>query len=309
MSEVEERRIKSQKRLLNAKLIQQRQFMQRFEAETCAPNIYEAELRGILLDGYLKEYNQLTMELSIVLADGPVLEEAEADCVRFEEEIANLKRRLLARINKHPIVQPNPHPMFQFPPQDINPIRKKCQALEKVQQTRHGQAKPQTQMKLNGISENPVTISSMDSADIIASRTSPFQTQMNFLIIPRIARIPDKKLKCQPIQIPSSINLADPQFATPNQIDLIIGSEVFLDILKNEKKSLTENKPSRDCFLIGRPLNTRSQHEVQGIVHCFLKRRFRAAKMFKIIWILKLNQVPPPCNQHKLVYTPINQSK
>ncbi len=122
MSE-EERRIRSQKRVLNAKLVQQRQFMDRFETLACAQNIYEAESRGIYLDGYLKEHNKLTMDLSLVLEDGTTLQEAEAEDVKFEDEIVKLKGRFLAIINKHRIVQANPQennhsaPIFQLPPQ------------------------------------------------------------------------------------------------------------------------------------------------------------------------------------------------
>lgn len=113
---------------------------------------------------------------------------------------------------------------------ESNLMTERFSQLLKLKKNRH-------HIKLNGIGQEPITITSMVESTI-KSRNSNYKIQAQFLVVPHIARIPDRKLSFPVIKLPENGQLADPQFATPEKVDLIIGAEIFLDVLKNEKKTV-----------------------------------------------------------------------
>ncbi|GFV75020.1 integrase catalytic domain-containing protein [Trichonephila clavipes] len=89
---------------------------------------------------------------------------------------------------------------------------------------------------------NGITQASKYSANIeISNRDYTFARNVQFLLLPKITdAIPVSKLNISDLNIPASIELADSNFHMPGQIDILIGSELFFEILNPEQHYLQE---------------------------------------------------------------------
>lgn len=72
--------------------------------------------------------------------------------------------------------------------------------------------------------------------------------------------IPIQSINIQQFKLPKHIHLADPTFDQPAPVDIIIGADIFWDILGSEQRSLGPNNPklrsSKLGWLIGGPIST-----------------------------------------------------
>ncbi|GFX11647.1 DUF1758 domain-containing protein [Trichonephila clavipes] len=89
---------------------------------------------------------------------------------------------------------------------------------------------------------NGITQSSKYSANIeVSNRDYTFARNVQFSLLPKIIdAIPVSKLNVLDLNIPASIELADSNFHMPGQIDILIGSELFFEILNPEQHYLQE---------------------------------------------------------------------
>ncbi|GFU93619.1 integrase catalytic domain-containing protein [Trichonephila clavipes] len=89
---------------------------------------------------------------------------------------------------------------------------------------------------------NGITQSSKYSANIeVSNRDYTFARNVQFSLLPKITdAIPVSKLNVSDLNIPASIELADSNFHMPGQIDILIGSELFFEILNPEQYYLQE---------------------------------------------------------------------
>ncbi|GFX90657.1 integrase catalytic domain-containing protein [Trichonephila clavipes] len=89
---------------------------------------------------------------------------------------------------------------------------------------------------------NGITQASKYSANIeISNRDYTFARNVQFSLLPKITdAIPVSKLNISDLNIPASIELADSNFHMPGQIDILIGSELFFEILNPEQHYLQE---------------------------------------------------------------------
>ncbi|XP_058128334.1 uncharacterized protein LOC131291478 [Anopheles ziemanni] len=78
----------------------------------------------------------------------------------------------------------------------------------------------------------------------IQSRVNSYQTSLECLVTPKITgTIPSCNININNWDIPEGITLADPTFYTPDKVDLLIGAELFFDILKPIQLDLADNLP------------------------------------------------------------------
>ncbi|GFW26900.1 integrase catalytic domain-containing protein [Trichonephila clavipes] len=84
---------------------------------------------------------------------------------------------------------------------------------------------------------NGITQSSKYSATIeVSNRDYTFARNVQFSLLPKITdTIPVSKLNISDLNIPASIELADSNFHMPGQIYILIGSELFFEILNPEQ--------------------------------------------------------------------------
>ncbi|XP_058456473.1 uncharacterized protein LOC131433883 [Malaya genurostris] len=77
----------------------------------------------------------------------------------------------------------------------------------------------------------------------VSSRDGKYNTMLDFLVTPAITELPTGKFETQLWPLPPAIELADPTFNVPADIDMIIGAEVFYDVLKKGRMKLGVNLP------------------------------------------------------------------
>ncbi|XP_055589191.1 uncharacterized protein LOC129741476 [Uranotaenia lowii] len=67
----------------------------------------------------------------------------------------------------------------------------------------------------------------------LQSRVSNFSTTLEFIVLPKVTtNLPTSCFDVSDWKIPSDINLADPAFFATNPVELILGAEIFFELLK-----------------------------------------------------------------------------
>lgn len=94
----------------------------------------------------------------------------------------------------------------------------------------------------------------------IKSLCDSFSTYLSCFILPSITdNVPGCQIDVKNLNIPSDICLADPQFYSPSAVDLIIGADVFWDILGSQNIKLGDGKPilyeTRLGWIVSGPVN------------------------------------------------------
>ncbi|CAH0723440.1 unnamed protein product, partial [Brenthis ino] len=87
-----------------------------------------------------------------------------------------------------------------------------------------------------------------------------FKTKLNCLVLHRLTgNLPKAPINIQQLNIPSHLHLADPDFNQPAPIDILIGADLFWQLMKNDRISLGANNPilqySSFGWLIGGPIS------------------------------------------------------
>lgn len=126
---------------------------------------------------------------------------------------------------------------------------------------------PETHI-ISGINNVHVPIS--DSCDVtISSTTSPFNKKLNCLIIPQITgQLPNFPVNITQLNLPN-VAFADPHFYRPADIDMLLGADIFFDILSPEKMSLGPNMPILQSTQLGWVLaGSLGTNLNKGPVHC-----------------------------------------
>lgn len=86
----------------------------------------------------------------------------------------------------------------------------------------------------------------------ICSRLNTFKTKLHCLVIPKITgTIPTKNIDIKKFNLPNNLSLADPSFYIPSEIDLLIGSALFWQILDSGSMQLGNNSPLLHNTLFG----------------------------------------------------------
>lgn len=86
---------------------------------------------------------------------------------------------------------------------------------------------------------SPITGINQSTANILAqckvslcSLYSQFKAQVNCLVIEEISNVmPQKRINTCQLEIPETLQLADPTFYEPSQVDLLLGAGIFYDLL------------------------------------------------------------------------------
>ncbi|XP_038122432.1 uncharacterized protein LOC119771109 [Culex quinquefasciatus] len=76
------------------------------------------------------------------------------------------------------------------------------------------------------------------------SRVSSFACALECLVTPKVTgKIPSRKIDVSGWRLPEGVVLADQDFHTPDKVDMLIGGELFFDILKPRHLRLSDNLP------------------------------------------------------------------
>ncbi|XP_044729779.1 uncharacterized protein LOC123293128 [Chrysoperla carnea] len=95
-----------------------------------------------------------------------------------------------------------------------------------------------------GISKSQKTVTKAVTI-CVASRLTNFKQKLQFSVLDKITcELPHTKINVENWSIPVDLHLADPSFNEPGVIDLLIGADMFFDILRNGFVKLRSNLPA-----------------------------------------------------------------
>ncbi|KAJ8705566.1 hypothetical protein PYW08_012612 [Mythimna loreyi] len=105
---------------------------------------------------------------------------------------------------------------------------------------------------------------------ILQSLNNKFNINTSCFVLKELTgRLPRILVDISTLKLPENIQLADPMFNQPADIDILIGADIFWDILGNEQISLGTNMPKlRSSHLgwkVSGPINSITPHQS---VHC-----------------------------------------
>lgn len=125
---------------------------------------------------------------------------------------------------------------------------------------------------ISGISQSTINISKRAFIKW-KSLHSRFHSELQFLVIDKITGItPQVTIDLTNLKIPTCIKLADPNFNVPSNIDMLLGAEIFFEILGTNQIRLGKHLPllheSQLGWIVSGPiLNTKSENPTSS---CFL---------------------------------------
>jgi hypothetical protein len=103
--------------------------------------------------------------------------------------------------------------------------------------------KLKAQILVQGISEDTKTIHYAASLEI-KSRVSSWETKRDCAVLPKITGvIPTTFVDSSDWGIPEGLMLADENLDTPNSVDILLGADVFFEVLHHDKKTRPGNYP------------------------------------------------------------------
>lgn len=86
----------------------------------------------------------------------------------------------------------------------------------------------------------------------VGSRHTGFKTKLSFLILPTITELsPQSYFDISKLNIPEELRLADPSFNVPAEIDMLLGCEIFYELLCIGQIKLGKNLPTLQKTLLG----------------------------------------------------------
>ncbi|XP_062538341.1 uncharacterized protein LOC134206628 [Armigeres subalbatus] len=145
----------------------------------------------------------------------------------------------------------------------------------------------------------------------IRSKVTKFYCSLECLVTPKVTgKIPTSKIDVNGWRIPEGVVLADPAFHTPDKVDMLIGGELFFDILKPRHLSLSDKLPQlRETHLgwivagvIKEPYvsNTSIQHSNVATIEKIESEMQRFWQIEELPNIPKLSREEVACESHFL---------
>lgn len=110
--------------------------------------------------------------------------------------------------------------------------------------------KERAHCQVSGLQDSRTKIDHLVRATV-KSGVGDFSAELELLVTPTIIDdLPPESIDITSWKIPRNIKLADPTFHSAGQIDMLLGAELFWDLIKSGKIALAENLPSlRDTEL------------------------------------------------------------
>ncbi|XP_018406879.1 PREDICTED: uncharacterized protein LOC108782971 [Cyphomyrmex costatus] len=86
----------------------------------------------------------------------------------------------------------------------------------------------------------------------IASITTTYETDVQLFVVNQVTRpIPTRQIKLNSISLPRNLELADPTFHIPQNIDVLLGATIFWEILETERIQLGSKQPTLQSTKLG----------------------------------------------------------
>ncbi|XP_023310042.1 uncharacterized protein LOC111691441 [Anoplophora glabripennis] len=127
------------------------------------------------------------------------------------------------------------------------------------------------EIKMVGLSCTSTKIESKSQVTV-RSRHNNFSTSISCLVIPEITnQLPEFSFNLSQVEIPQHLRLADPQFNKASRVDMLIGADIFWNLLCAAQINLGSNKPvlqkTKFGWIVSGPLGVGGQEK---FTHCNL---------------------------------------
>lgn len=93
-----------------------------------------------------------------------------------------------------------------------------------------------------GIS-NSVSVVNKQCKASIQSRLNTYSKNLTFLVLPQVTTLTNRIVDVGTLEIPSHIPLADPEFYSPSSLELLLGADIFWDLIGTKQVRLNNGLP------------------------------------------------------------------
>lgn len=126
-------------------------------------------------------------------------------------------------------------------------------------------------LKVIGIGNHPNNVVNESCTIRLKSINSKFNVMQQCLILNQLTgHLPKTPVNISSMKLPKGMQLADPKFHEPGPVDVLIGADLFWDILGNEQLSLGNNNPKLRSTQLGWIISgpIQSTKNVNKGIHC-----------------------------------------
>lgn len=119
----------------------------------------------------------------------------------------------------------------------------------------------------------------------ISSIQNPFEVELECLVVPSITeQLPQSKVNVDEVLVPSHINLADPYFNEPGDIDLLLGAGFYWKIVVGEPKNHIDGQPALQNTQLGWILGGEVQSKGNGKATCLTVTNYQLSQQLERFW-------------------------
>ncbi|GBO46709.1 hypothetical protein AVEN_268596-1 [Araneus ventricosus] len=145
--------------------------------------------------------------------------------------------------------------------------------------------KEKTNILVSGLNDSSIPIKSQVTA-MITNENKSYVRSLNFLVVPKITAglTPSNKFDVS-IGDFSNIKLADEKFNVPERVDMLLGVEVFYELLRLGQISVPNSNLLLQNTVFGFIVSGGIPRENENVIHCgFLKHEINLDQTLKQFW-------------------------
>ncbi|GBN10218.1 hypothetical protein AVEN_51705-1 [Araneus ventricosus] len=148
-----------------------------------------------------------------------------------------------------------------------------------------GLKKEKRNILVSGLNDSSIPIKSQVTA-MITNENKSYVRSLNFLVVPKITGglTPSNKFDVS-IGSFSNIKLADEKFNVPERVDMLLGVEVFYELLRPGQISIPNSNLLLQNTVFGFIVSGGIPRENENVIHCgFLKHEINLDQTLKQFW-------------------------
>lgn len=109
-----------------------------------------------------------------------------------------------------------------------------------------------TSISVQGLNKQNSQITKTCDVNIASLTNSGYTKKVSCLIVPQITQfLPTNRINIESFKIPQHIHLADPSFHLPSEVQMLLGADIFWQVLGSNHISLGKNKPTLNETKLG----------------------------------------------------------
>lgn len=122
-----------------------------------------------------------------------------------------------------------------------------------------------THVSIQGLYNQHSQVTKRCNVNILSLSDSNYRKKISCFIVPHITQmLPTHKINTHSFNIPSHVHLADPSFHTPSEVQILLGADLFWEILGSNHISLGKNRPTLNetkfGWLVSGTVHTQPSH-------------------------------------------------